>query len=228
MNTRITSFKNINFWERGQKIENKSENVFTVYTFFIFVYTARDMSLFWGIKAWADFRCVRTILQSGSLPDRLKGLLFKTVVETVLLYNAETWTMTEALEKRLDAAHALMRSCRSLLRVAFKIHYPQKVTNRELYARAQLRSPGGILRKRWLRLAGHVIRAEAYCPEPLQDLLLLHLQGPRRRGQGRSTTYVDSLFRWPRPLMNAELCPPSAALPKTDSYDTPALILSRG
>ena len=87
--------------------------------------------------------------------------LFKAVVETVLLYNAETWTVTETLEKRLDAAHS------ELLRAAFGIHCPNKVTNVELYSRMGLCPTSETLKKRRLRLAGHAIRAEAYCPEPI-------------------------------------------------------------
>lgn len=109
-------------------------------------------------------------------------------METVLLFNTETWTVTETLEKRLNATHA------GLLRAAFGIHYPAKVTNVDLYRRAKLRPPGEILRERRLRLAGHVIRAESYCPEPLQEVLLLSLQGSRRRGQGRSRAYPETLF----------------------------------
>lgn len=138
--------------------------------------------------AWAAFRSVRTVLQASTLPDSLRSLLFKAVVETVLLFNTETWTVTETLEKRLDAAHS------SLLRATFGIHYPAKVTNMELYKRAKLRPPSVTLRERRLRLAGHVIRAESYCPEPLQDVLLLSLHGPRRRGQGRTRAYPETLF----------------------------------
>ena len=138
--------------------------------------------------AWAAFRSIRTVLQSVAFSDRLRSQLFKAVVETVLLFNTETWTVTETLEKRLNATHA------GLLRAAFGIHYPAKVTNVDLYRRAKLRPPGEILRERRLRLAGHVIRAESYCPEPLQEVLLLSLQGSRRRGQGRSRAYPETLF----------------------------------
>jgi len=139
--------------------------------------------------AWAAFRSIRTVLQAATLTDHLRSQLFKAVVETVLLYNTETWTVTETLGKRLDAAHA------GLLRAAFGIHHPAKVTNAVLYRRANISPPTDTLRKRRLRLAGHVIRAESYSPEPLQDLLLLSLQGPRRRGQARSSTFPETLFQ---------------------------------
>uniref|UniRef100_A0A1I8JEX0 Reverse transcriptase domain-containing protein n=1 Tax=Macrostomum lignano TaxID=282301 RepID=A0A1I8JEX0_9PLAT len=138
--------------------------------------------------AWAAFRSVRVVLQSAALPDRLRSRLFQAVVETVLTYNAETWTLTETLEKRLDAAHS------SLLRAAFGISYPEVVSNAALYRRAGLRPPSETIRRRRLQLAGHVIRAETYCPEPVQDVLLLTLRGPWRRGQARTRRYVDCLL----------------------------------
>jgi hypothetical protein len=134
--------------------------------------------------AWAAFRSVRTVLHSEALTDAARSQLFSAVIETVLLYNAETWTLSEALERQLDAAHA------SLLRAAFSERRgPGCITNEALYKRARLLRPSALLRQRRLRLAGHLIRAESYCPEPAQDVLLLSLQGPRRRGQGRTTTY---------------------------------------
>jgi hypothetical protein len=137
--------------------------------------------------AWAAFRSVRTVLQSEALPDRQRAALFQAVVETVLLYNAETWTLTDVLEHQVDAAHA------GLLRAVFKIGQ-EHVTNAALYRRAGLSRPSELLRRRRLQLAGHLIRAESYCPQPVQEVLLLTLQAPYRRGQARTRRYVDCLL----------------------------------
>jgi hypothetical protein len=139
------------------------------------------------VLAWAAFNSAKIVLQSEALPDRQRSALFQAVVETVLLYNAETWTVTEALERLIDAAHA------GLLRAAFKIG-AEHVTNEALYDRARLSRPSELLRRRRLQLAGHQIRAEAYCPQPVQELLLLTLQAPYRRGQARTRRYVDCLL----------------------------------
>ena len=138
--------------------------------------------------AWAAFRSVRPVLQSEALPDRLRTALFQATVETVLLYNAETWTLTDTLEGQLDAAHS------SLLRAAFSIKFDARVTNAALYHRARLQRPSDYLRRRRLQLAGHVIRAESRCPEPVQDVLLLSLQGPYRRGRAATVRYPDRLL----------------------------------
>uniref|UniRef100_A0A1I8IEM9 Reverse transcriptase domain-containing protein n=8 Tax=cellular organisms TaxID=131567 RepID=A0A1I8IEM9_9PLAT len=137
--------------------------------------------------AWAAFRSIRSVLQSEALPDRQRAALFQAVIETVLLYNAETWTLTDSLEAQVDVAHA------GLLRAAFKIGN-ERVTNTALYHRAGLARPSDLLRRRRLQLAGHVIHAEAYCLEPVQEVLLLTLQAPYRRGQARTRRYIDCLL----------------------------------
>ena len=139
--------------------------------------------------AWAAFRSVRVFLQSEALTDALRGRLFQAVVETVLLYNTESWTLSDALENQLDGTHS------RLLRAAFRIYYPKKITNLALCGRAGLKPPSDILRTRRLKLAAHVLRERSYCPEPLQDSLLLTLRGPYRRGQARTLRYADCLFR---------------------------------
>ena len=139
--------------------------------------------------AWAAFRSVRVVLQCATLSDQLRGRLFQAVVETVLLYNAESWTLTSSLERELDAAHS------QLLRASFRIHhFVNPTSNQALYQRAGLRPPSTILRRRRLKLVGHVLRARSYCPEPLQDVLLLKLKGLFRRGQARTVRYMDCLL----------------------------------
>jgi hypothetical protein len=109
------------------------------------------------------------------------------VIETVLLYNAESWTLTATLEQKLDSAHA------GLLRATFRVD--ADASSHALYQRLRLERPSAVLRRRRVSMAGHVLRAEAYgCRMPVQETLLLTLQGPRRRGQARSRSYVDCLL----------------------------------
>ena len=150
--------------------------------------------------AWAAFYSLRPILHSPALPDRSRAQLFRAVIETVFLYNAETWTMTASLERQLNAAHS------ALLRAAFRI--VGHTRTEEVYKRARLQRASDILRQRRLQLAGHTIRAQSYCPLPLQDTLFLELQGPRRRGQGRTRRYPDCL------LEDARGCCPLLSYPK--------------
>ena len=139
--------------------------------------------------AWAAFRSVRVFLQSEALSDQLKGRLFKALIESVLLYNAETWTLTDTLEAQVDSIYC------SLLRAVFRLHYPDLTPNRIILKRAQLALPSATLKTRRLKLVGHVIRARSYCQEPLQKVLFLKLPGPYRRGHARNLRFVDNIFR---------------------------------
>ena len=132
--------------------------------------------------AWAAFYTLRPILHSPMLSDYSRAQLFRAVIETVFLYNAETWTVTASLERQLNGAHS------ALLRAAFRI--VGHTRTEAVYKRAGLQQASDVLRQRRLQLAGHVIRAQSYCPMPLQDTLLLELQAPRRRGQGRTRRYI--------------------------------------
>jgi exonuclease III len=138
--------------------------------------------------AWSALGRLRAVFASTSLPDGLRARLFSATVETVLLYNAVTWTVTQTLETELDAAHS------HLLRAAFNVHWPERVRNAELYRRASLRPPSIRLREERRRLAGDIIRTEESRPQPLQQLLLWQPTQRQRRGQGRRKTYPDLLF----------------------------------
>ena len=139
--------------------------------------------------AWAAFRSVRIFLQSDALPDSLKGRLFRALIESVLLYNAESWTLTDALERQLDSTAVCYA------RAAFRLHYPDLTPNKVILRRANLSLPSVTLRQRRLKMTGHVLRARSYCPEPLQDLIFLSLRDPFRRGQARTLRFGDQLLR---------------------------------
>ncbi len=110
--------------------------------------------------AWLAFNRLRVVFNSKILSDCLRAKLFAATIETVLLYNAVTWTLTRTLEEDLDAAHS------RLLRAAFNIRWPERVRNIDLYKRAGLCPPSERLRHDRLAQAGLVIRSEASCPQP--------------------------------------------------------------
>ena len=54
-------------------------------------------------KAWGALNQLDTIWKS-TLPIKLKRNFFRAAVETVLTYGSPTWTLTTALESKLDGA----------------------------------------------------------------------------------------------------------------------------
>ena len=138
--------------------------------------------------AWSAFGRLRTVFASAALSDDLRAGLFSATVETVLLYNAVTWTVTRTLELELDAAHS------HLLRAAFNVHWPEKVRNVDLYHRAGLQPPSARLREMRKHLVGKTIREEETCQQPLAKVLLWQPSQHQRRGQGRRVTFPQVIF----------------------------------
>jgi exonuclease III len=138
--------------------------------------------------AWSALARLRVVFASAALSDGLRARLFSATVETVLLYNAVTWTLTSTLESELDAAHS------HLLRAAFNVRWPERVRNIDLYRRAGLRPPSTRLREERRTLAEEIIRSEETCPQPLQRLLLWQPTQRQRRGQCLRRTFLEVLL----------------------------------
>ena len=58
-------------------------------------------------KAWSALNSLTTIWKS-SLAQNLKRKLFQATVESVLLYGSSIWTLTKALEMKLDGTYTRM------------------------------------------------------------------------------------------------------------------------
>ena len=134
-------------------------------------------------KAWAACHKLKQVWKSD-LRKAIKVRLFTALIESVLLYGSETWTMTKRLTKVLDGCYTRM------LRMALNINqYRDRVSNAELYG--DLPRVSCKVRERRLRLAGHAIRH----PELSLSKVILWkpVHGQRGRGRPRST-YVDNLL----------------------------------
>jgi len=134
--------------------------------------------------AWKACLRLRPLWRS-TLSRHTKRRLFRSFIEPILTYAAQTWTLTETLEKRLDGAYT------RLLRTCLGVHYSEHRTNRELYGDGMI---GGLprlsdsLRTRRLQFAGHCARSN----QPVADILLWQAPGKRRPGK-QKTSFVTVL-----------------------------------
>ena len=114
--------------------------------------------------AWKACLKLRPLWRSP-LSRETKRRLFRSLIEPILTYAAQTWTLTAALEKSLDGTYT------RLLRTCLGVHYSEHRTNAELYGDGRV---GGLprlsvsLKTRRLQFAGHCARAD----QPLADILL--------------------------------------------------------
>ena len=107
--------------------------------------SATDMNIRIG-QAWSALNKLDKIWKS-SLKREMKIKLFQLLVLSILLYGAETWTLTQTLQKKLDGVFTRM------LRKALGLTWRDMVPNTELYRNIPTLSCE--LRQRRLRFAGH-------------------------------------------------------------------------
>ena len=139
------------------------------------------------IMAWEAALKLKRIWKNNLFPAKFKRNLFRATVETVLLYSAETWTLTNTLEKKLTGAY------NKLYRYALNIKWTEKIPNYELFA--DLPPLHIRLRERRLRFAGHCARADQSAPQPVTKLLFWQPTTKYRSGKGSTLTYAKVLLK---------------------------------
>ena len=129
-------------------------------------------------KARTAFVMLINIWNSTKLQTRTKLRFFNSNVKAVLLYGSETWRTTKATTKRIQT---FINSC---LRRILHIHWPETITNKELWVRTgQTAAEEEIKRRRW-RWIGHTLRKRQ--DTITRQALTWNLQG-RRKEQDRET-----------------------------------------
>ncbi|KAL8567451.1 hypothetical protein ACOMHN_010042 [Nucella lapillus] len=98
--------------------------------------------------------------------DRIKIRLFRAAIESILCYGMESIPLTPTLSRSIDSRY------RRMLRSALGIFYPDRISNDELFAKMQLPPLSTTLRRRRLRLVGHILRMQTRSKSPLGELLL--------------------------------------------------------
>ena len=115
--------------------------------------------------------------------------LYNALVRSILLYNCGTWGMSVSDEDAFDSFH------RRQLRHVLNIHYPHKITNKQLYkiTHTQLISPD-ITKARW-KLLGHTLRMHKDTPAR-RAIQFYFSERPEKKFRGRRrSTIVSALNR---------------------------------
>ena len=121
--------------------------------------TEKDVNIRLG-KAWSALDRLNVIWKS-SLPEKMKREFFRAIVESVLVYGSSSWTLTIALQKKLDGNYTRM------LRAILNISWKQHPTKQRLYD--TIPPISDVIRERRTRFAGHCWRSKA---ELVSDVLL--------------------------------------------------------
>ena len=142
--------------------------------------TSRDIHVRKGL-AWKALMSLDVFWKSD-MSRKIKTKIFRTAVEPVLLYGAETWTLKKADIRALDGVYT--RMLRRVFGISWKSHTPNAI----LYG--NIPPVTDTIKTRRLRFAGHVYRLE---DQPAQKLLFWQ-PSYGRRYQGRPhKTFPDVL-----------------------------------
>ena len=113
------------------------------------------------------------------LSDSLKLRLFNSLIVSILLYNATTWTVNKALMTSLDGGY------NRLLCYALNIRWMvgvRSMTNKAIQEKYNIQPISDVLRHRRLNFTGHCYRCRDSAPQPVMDVLFLQYPGTRTRG----------------------------------------------
>ena len=109
------------------------------------------------VKAGNAFGSLRKCLFSSTqVLLRVKGIVYCTFILSILLYGAESWSLTETLLRKLRNFHH--RCLRAMRRINRKHTREHRISNAILLKRLSLKSIDCYICKQQLRWAGHVIR----------------------------------------------------------------------
>ena len=142
--------------------------------------------------AWKACKKLTRIWKSNLISIDVKINLFKACVESTLLYNAVTWTMTSTLEQKLNGCYT------RLLRYALGYKWNDFISNERLYADAKLTKISARLLKRKMEFLGHCYRTQEYSNQPIADLLFwdhINMPGGKRKRGGQKANFVYTLMK---------------------------------
>ena len=150
-------------------------------------------------RAWFAVGKLRPIFIS-KISDANKMCLFIATVETIAAYGLESVSMTPSASNRPSShlnhlnrpivpSQSSQSSHRQMVRAAMGITWPETITTAELTLRAKLIPLSRTIRKRRLRLVGHVIRMQSRYQTPIGTLLTTVSSNCHfRQGRGRTST----------------------------------------
>lgn len=130
-------------------------------------------------SGWLKWRDLTGVLCDKNIPRRLKGALYKSIIQPTVLYSSESWAIRKREEQRLATME--MRMLRWVLGVSKKEHRRNEEIRRILGTTSITTK---LLTNR-LRWYGHVERRDdSYVGKKIE---MLHFAGKRRRGRPKLT-----------------------------------------
>ena len=133
-------------------------------------------------KGWLKFKELSGVLCNKRLALKIRGVLYRTCVRTVLTYGSETWPM------RKENEDTLLRAERKMVRMICGVTLSNRERSEVLLSRLGLVDDiSVVVRKARLRWFGHVYRREEH--DGIKMAFLAKVEGTSGRGRPRKTWF---------------------------------------
>jgi hypothetical protein len=119
------------------------------------------------------------VWRNNEISTRTKLRIFRSSVKSVLLYGSETWKVAKTPTSNL---HMFVNRC---LRKILNIHWPEVISNEELWRRTEETEISKLIKRRKWNWIGHTLRKGNGAVE--REALDRNPQGKRRRGRPKQT-----------------------------------------
>src|SRR5208282_2849179 len=130
---------------------------------------------------WGKFRELSSILTARRASLKLKGKVYRTCVQSVMVYGSETWAM------KADDMQRLVRTERMMIRWMCGVRLSDKKASAELLSRLDIECVSVVVRRGRLRWFGHVERKQPYdCVSACRHIVVESVKS-RDRGRPRKT-----------------------------------------
>jgi len=129
--------------------------------------------------AWGKFRAIAPILTTRGASLKIKGTIYRSCVQSVMIYGSETWAT------KVEDVNRLVRAERMMVRWMCGVTLKDRIHSEELLARLGITSVADVVRRGRLRWFGHVERMPD--SDWVSKCRLLNVVGARSRGRGRKT-----------------------------------------
>ena len=130
-------------------------------------------------SAWTKWREISGLLCNRRIPLKNRAHIYEACIRPVILYGAESWPLTQRLEKCIQCCD------RRMLRILTGVSLRDRVSSAEVARRCGLREILEVVRVRRLQWFGHVQRRRD--DEALSVVRNWQVEGRRPRGRPKKT-----------------------------------------
>ena len=129
--------------------------------------------------AWAKFRELAPILTSRGASLKVKGQVYRSCVQTVLIYGSETWPVKTEDMQRME------RTQRMMIRWMCGVSLKNRISSVELCGRLGVEEVADVVRRSRLRWFGHLERKNS--GDWVSACRDFEVAGPKSRGRSKKT-----------------------------------------